>query len=230
MQGLGITGALYRTLRTTNPIENLNGAIARYTRNVKRWKDASMAQRWVASALHDAKGRFRTLRGHRDMKILIAVLNSHAEKLQADELRGLHAAASHRDIGVAAGRPFNMYRDNALPRRYPGFADAARHKGVKGSQAQGRLTSLSRTRPVDTDMRSTARRQSAWRHLRPFSGMHLWPRQPLRLEQSSRHLAARRIREQQSGQTFALKAEAFGAERRYQGFEVRSRIEVAALE
>ena len=93
VQGLGITGALYRTLRTTNPIENLNGAIARYTRNVKRWKDASMAQRWVASALHDAKGRFRKLRGHRDMKILIAVLNSHAEKLQADELRGVQAAA-----------------------------------------------------------------------------------------------------------------------------------------
>lgn len=93
VQGMGIKGALYRTLRTTNPIENLNGAIARYTRNVKRWKDASMARRWVASALHDAKGRFRRLRGHKDMKELIAALNSHAEKLQADELRDLQAAA-----------------------------------------------------------------------------------------------------------------------------------------
>ena len=36
MQGLGITGALYRTLRSTNPIENLIGLIAHYTRNVKR--------------------------------------------------------------------------------------------------------------------------------------------------------------------------------------------------
>ena len=93
VQGLGITGALYRTLRTTNPIENLNGAIARYTRNVKRWKDASMARRWVASALHDAKGRFRKLRGHKEMKALVAALNSHAEKLQAAEMRDLHAAA-----------------------------------------------------------------------------------------------------------------------------------------
>ena len=33
VQGLGIAGALYRTLRTTNPkIENLNGSIAHYTR------------------------------------------------------------------------------------------------------------------------------------------------------------------------------------------------------
>ena len=39
VQGMGITGALYRTLRTTNPIENLNGSIAHYTRNVKRLSD-----------------------------------------------------------------------------------------------------------------------------------------------------------------------------------------------
>jgi putative transposase len=85
VQGLGITGALYRTLRTTNPIENLNGSIARYTRNVKRWKDASMALRWVASALSDAKGKFRKLRGYRDMKILLAALDAHAEKVAPSE-------------------------------------------------------------------------------------------------------------------------------------------------
>ena len=73
-QRLGITGALYRTLRTTNPIENLNGSIARFTRNVKRWKDGQMTLRWVAGALADAKQRFRKLRGHRDMKLLLAAL------------------------------------------------------------------------------------------------------------------------------------------------------------
>ena len=57
VQALGITGALYRTLRTTNPIENLNGSIAHYTRNVKRWRDGQMTLRWVASALSDAKAR-----------------------------------------------------------------------------------------------------------------------------------------------------------------------------
>ena len=39
---LGIDGALYKTFRTTNPIENLNGLIAHYTRNVKRWRDGEM--------------------------------------------------------------------------------------------------------------------------------------------------------------------------------------------
>lgn len=80
VQSLGITGALYRTLRTTNPIENLNGSIARYTRNVKRWRDGQMTLRWISSALSDAKDRFRKLRGHRDMKTLVTALQQRVER------------------------------------------------------------------------------------------------------------------------------------------------------
>jgi transposase-like protein len=82
LQSLGIGGALYRTLRTTNPIENLNGSIGHYTRNVKRWRDGEMTLRWVASALSDACGRFRSLRGHRDMKALIAALEARCATLE----------------------------------------------------------------------------------------------------------------------------------------------------
>jgi putative transposase len=85
VQTLGITGALYRTLRTTNPIENLNGSIAHFTRNVKRWKDGQMTLRWVAGALSDAKGRFRKLRGHRDMKPLLAALKARSTDAIAAE-------------------------------------------------------------------------------------------------------------------------------------------------
>ena len=73
-QFLGVSGALYRTLRTTNPIENMNGSIAHFSHNVKRWKDGQMTLRWVASALSDASGRFRKLRGFRDLPALIAQL------------------------------------------------------------------------------------------------------------------------------------------------------------
>jgi len=86
-QTLGISGALYRTLRTTNPIENLNGSIAHFTRNVKRWKDGQMTLRWIAGALSDAKGRFRKLRGHRDMKLLLAELTTRVENADAADLR-----------------------------------------------------------------------------------------------------------------------------------------------
>ena len=76
LTSLGITGALYRTLRTTNPIENLNGSVARYCRNVKRWGDGQMVLRWVASALSDAATRMRKLRGCAQMKALLKALDS----------------------------------------------------------------------------------------------------------------------------------------------------------
>src|SRR5262252_704864 len=86
-QSLGVTGALYRTLRTTNPIENLNGSIASYARNVKRWRGGQMTLWWVASALADAKDRFRKLRGHRDMKALIAALDDRVSQTQHATLK-----------------------------------------------------------------------------------------------------------------------------------------------
>jgi putative transposase len=76
---LGIGGALYRTFRTTNPIENLNGLIAHYTRNVKRWRGGEMVLRWIATALHEASGGFRAVRGFRDMKRLVAALDEHVQ-------------------------------------------------------------------------------------------------------------------------------------------------------
>jgi len=74
LTGLGIDDALYRTLRTTNPIENLNGRIGDYTRNVKRWRDGQMLLRWIASSLNEAARGFRAVRGYRDMKRLVAAL------------------------------------------------------------------------------------------------------------------------------------------------------------
>lgn len=77
LQSLGVTGALYRSLRTTNAIENLNGSVGTFTRNVKRWRDGEMLVRWVGTALHEAEGRFRRVRGYKDMPKLIAALGRH---------------------------------------------------------------------------------------------------------------------------------------------------------
>lgn len=72
---LGVTGALYRTLRTTNPVENLQGTIRRVTRNVRRWRGGSMAIRWVATAVIDAEGRFRRIKGARDIPRFLRALD-----------------------------------------------------------------------------------------------------------------------------------------------------------
>lgn len=90
VQTLGITGALQRTLRTTNPIENLNGSVAHYCRNVKRWGDGQMVLRWVASSLSDAAARMRKLRGCSQMRGLIKALN--ARRTTAAEGATLKAA------------------------------------------------------------------------------------------------------------------------------------------
>lgn len=75
LQRLGVTGGLYRVLRSTNPIENLNGTVVHFARNVRRWKDASMMLRWVATGLHEAEKQFRRLKGFRDMKHLVIALD-----------------------------------------------------------------------------------------------------------------------------------------------------------
>lgn len=76
---LGLDAALYRTFCTTNPIENLNGSIAQFTANVKRWRDGQMVLRWIGAALTDASHRFRAVRGYRDMKRLLTALAVRAE-------------------------------------------------------------------------------------------------------------------------------------------------------
>jgi hypothetical protein len=66
---------MYRTLRTINPIENLNGSVAHGARNVKRWGAGQMELRWVASALSDATTRMRKVRGCGLMRTLLKALD-----------------------------------------------------------------------------------------------------------------------------------------------------------
>ena len=92
LQRLGIEGALYRTLRSTNTIENLNGGVATYTRNVKRWRGGSMIVRWVSAAVLEAQGRFRRIRGYKEIHRLIAALLG---------AQGRHAGPNSQNCGVS---------------------------------------------------------------------------------------------------------------------------------
>ena len=83
---LGVTGALYRTLRTTNPIENLQGTIRQVTRNVRRWRDGAMAVRWVAAALIEAESRFRRIKGVNDMPRFLKALD-HATGTESQDVQ-----------------------------------------------------------------------------------------------------------------------------------------------
>ncbi|MDA1095549.1 MAG: IS256 family transposase [Acidobacteria bacterium] len=84
---LGITGALWKTLRSTNPIENLNGGVGLFTRNVRRWRNGAMILRWVGSAVLEAEQTFRRVRGFREMPALTNALHQHVGSSAAKESR-----------------------------------------------------------------------------------------------------------------------------------------------
>ena len=75
---------LRRSLACTNIIENIMGSVRRVCRNVKRWRDASMALRWTAAAMLDAAKGFRRLKARSQLPQLRAALLAHQHKAQAD--------------------------------------------------------------------------------------------------------------------------------------------------
>jgi hypothetical protein len=73
---LGVGASLASTLRSTNPVENLQESLKRVARNVKLWRGGSMALRWAASGLTEALKGSRRVKGYHDMPLLIAALES----------------------------------------------------------------------------------------------------------------------------------------------------------
>jgi hypothetical protein len=74
---LGLPKDLRRSLACTNIIENMNGTIRQVSRNVKRWRDASMALRWTAAGMMEAKKGFRRLMAYKQLPTLKAALLAH---------------------------------------------------------------------------------------------------------------------------------------------------------
>ena len=74
---LGLPRELRRSLACTNIIENMNGTIRQVTRNVKRWRDASMALRWTAAGMMEARKGFRRLMAYKQLPTLKAALLAH---------------------------------------------------------------------------------------------------------------------------------------------------------
>ncbi len=77
---LGLPDDLRRSLACTNIIENMMGTIRRVSRNVKRWRNASMALRWTAAGMLEAKKGFRRINAWRQLPALRAALLAHQAK------------------------------------------------------------------------------------------------------------------------------------------------------
>ena len=76
---LELPEALRRFFASTNAIENVMGTVRRISRNVKRWQNGTMAKRWTALGLGAAQARFKRIKGHRRLPVLVDALKRRAE-------------------------------------------------------------------------------------------------------------------------------------------------------
>jgi len=73
---LGVTGLLRKTLSTTNPIESCFSVTRTITGRVKRWHGGDMVQRWAVAALLRAEGKFRRVKGYKEIPELLLTLKT----------------------------------------------------------------------------------------------------------------------------------------------------------
>ena len=73
---LEVPPALARTLRSTNTIESMIGICREHSKNVKRWRDGTMALRWCAAGMIEAGKQFRRVNGHLHLPKLRAALDA----------------------------------------------------------------------------------------------------------------------------------------------------------
>ena len=74
---LHVPPTLARTLRSTNCVESMIEICRDHSTNVKRWESGTMAMRWCAAGLVEAKKQFRRVNGHMHLKALRDSLNEH---------------------------------------------------------------------------------------------------------------------------------------------------------
>ena len=77
---LGVPPTLARTLHSTNPIESMIEICREHSKNVKRWRDGTMALRWCAAGMLEADHQFRRVNGHLHLPKLRAALDAHFTK------------------------------------------------------------------------------------------------------------------------------------------------------
>jgi len=91
---LGVPPTLARTLRSTNTIESMIGICREHSKNVKRWRDGTMALRWCAAGMLEAGHQFRRVNGHLHLPRLRAALDAHfTENVTAASQNEDHKAA-----------------------------------------------------------------------------------------------------------------------------------------
>jgi putative transposase len=86
LQRLKIPASLHKCLATTNLIESPHSGVRKRTRNVCRWRDADMAERWAASAWLLTETHFRRIDGHQELWALAAILGREVSTAKKEKV------------------------------------------------------------------------------------------------------------------------------------------------
>jgi transposase-like protein len=74
---LGVSPTLARTLRSTNCIESMISIARTHSANVTNWQNGTMALRWCAAGMIEARSQFRRVNGHLHLPALRLALEAH---------------------------------------------------------------------------------------------------------------------------------------------------------
>jgi len=85
LQRLKIPASLHKCLATTNLIESPHSGVRKRTRNVCRWRDLDMVERWAASAWLLTEEHFRRLDGHQQLWTLAALLGRESSTAKKEK-------------------------------------------------------------------------------------------------------------------------------------------------
>jgi transposase-like protein len=82
---LKVPGLLKKTLHSTNPIESMFSRVRDCERNIKRYRNSGMMQRWLASVLLYCEKGFQRVKGYAAIKEVIASIDR--EQANEDSLK-----------------------------------------------------------------------------------------------------------------------------------------------
>ena len=71
---LGVTGALLKTVMSTNPVESMNEIVRAHAHHVKHWQAGDMRLRWAAAGMLAAESQFRRVQGYQRLPQLARAL------------------------------------------------------------------------------------------------------------------------------------------------------------
>ena len=73
---LKVPALLRQSLHSTNPIESMFSMVRSCERNIKRYRNSKMRQRWLAAVLLHCEQQFRRVKGHASIDVVVAAIDA----------------------------------------------------------------------------------------------------------------------------------------------------------